>query len=837
MNRKRYRRIVSAVLDELWLIERSKLGAICEVLTLRGSGVRLEPSEIAARIGPPRSGQTTAVGSQVALIRVWGTMAPHVGMLDNASGGVDTRSVIAAVQAAALDAGVGTIVLDFDTPGGAVSGVPELAEAIYAARRSKPVIGVANYSACSAGYWCLAACSQAVASPSARVGSQGVLYVHENRAAANAKAGVEFEYVVAGEFKAEGNPDGPLTDTARAHIQARVQKINSQFVSALARYRGTTAQHIETHYGQGRTLMADEALAVGMIDRIATLQDVLAELGAAPRGAEARAAHNGRGDIAVNKLHTMLIRLGVAEIAYSEEQVRLAAQTVLKARGLAVPADDAGLTSAVETLLPPPVTPPVAPPVAPPASQLKRASADDAEALLASVKLAGLADPMATYQTLLTKLNGGELTLKQAIGQLEQERIGQHRPVGSLPAAGPITFTENAVDKLHETARDALLAEFYSYNKEFGKNFKPVNGAREARSLANTESLARQLLIAHGHDSQRVYNISKANLGRLMLAGGSPSRYGLERAEDGPYNSSGMFSNILLDAKNVTLRDSYTETPVSFDRWAKRARPFSDFKAVQRTILGLLPDPHVIPEGGEFEDSTTIDGKESYKLVVWGRMISFTWESFVNDDLGAFLENSAKQGRAMRRKQNKLVYNVLRSNPTLQNDSLALFHASHGNDGSAAAFGETALNAARLAMASQTDINTGEDSIRIRVRPKFVIFSPSLFGTVSQVLNSLSAPGQNNSGVVNVWRNGLEPVEEEELLEVNAASGHTAASWYLAAASGEVDTIEYAFLDGLEEPVSDDYREFKRLAIATRIYQPFATAPIDFRGLYRNVGV
>jgi ClpP class serine protease len=94
-----------------------------------------------------------AEASKVALINVQGTICPRLTLMDEISGGCSCEEVGKALDAALADESVGTIVLNFDTPGGSVFGVSELADKIYAGRDQKQIIGLANHEAASAGYW------------------------------------------------------------------------------------------------------------------------------------------------------------------------------------------------------------------------------------------------------------------------------------------------------------------------------------------------------------------------------------------------------------------------------------------------------------------------------------------------------------------------------------------------------------------------------------------------------------------------------------------------------------------------------------------------------------
>lgn len=79
-------------------------------------------------------------------------------------------------------------------------------------------------------------------------------------------------------------------------------------------------------------------------------------------------------------------------------------------------------------------------------------------------------------------------------------------------------------------------------------------------------------------------------------------------------------------------------------------------------------------------------------------------------------------------------------------------------------------------------------------------------------------------------RASLEPVVEPLLDSVSATT------WYAAASSGQIDTIEYCYLDGAEGPVLESQHGFNFDGMTMKCRLDFAAKAIDFRGLYRADG-
>lgn len=196
-------------------------------------------------------------------------------------GGTSLERLGDQVRAAAADDKVGVIVLNIYSPGGSVYGTQEAADAIFEARAVKPVVAVANPLAASAAYWLGSQASAFYASPSADVGSVGVYAGHTDESGFEEKIGMKTTLIASDDSpkKVAGNPYEPLSDEARADVQASVNESMAAFVAAIARGRGVPAAKVLKDFGHGDVLSAPRALSAGMIDGVMTLRDVVAKYG------------------------------------------------------------------------------------------------------------------------------------------------------------------------------------------------------------------------------------------------------------------------------------------------------------------------------------------------------------------------------------------------------------------------------------------------------------------------------------------------------------------------------------------------------------------------------
>lgn len=172
------------------------------------------------------------------------------------------------------------VIFDVDSPGGTVAGVQELASLIRGARGAKPIVSQISPLAASAAFWVAAQADEIISQPSGQVGSVGVFTMHIDASKALDEFGVKMTLISAGKYKVEGNPFEPLSKEARAAVQERVDDIYGVFISDLAKGRGVSEATVEEKFGQGRVLLAHNALKAGMIDGIGTLGQTVRRLSA-----------------------------------------------------------------------------------------------------------------------------------------------------------------------------------------------------------------------------------------------------------------------------------------------------------------------------------------------------------------------------------------------------------------------------------------------------------------------------------------------------------------------------------------------------------------------------
>lgn len=287
-------------LSQPWAMQPERMQAYARLLARRYGGLTpaaggmdeddygapLKPEAAATRRAGPAKGS-------IAVIPIVGSIMQRADAWQ--CGGATTQQISQQLREANADDTISSILLDIDSPGGSVYGVAELAAEIRAS--AKPVTAVANSLAASAAYWLGTAAKEFYVTPGGEVGSIGVWMAHEDWSKALEAEGVAVTLISAGEFKTEGNPYGPLPDSAKAFMQSRTNDYYGMFTRDVAKGRGVTVEAVRGGMGQGRVLGAQAARDEKMVDGIMTFDQVVRHMqkaSAAPRGAGASVAATAR---------------------------------------------------------------------------------------------------------------------------------------------------------------------------------------------------------------------------------------------------------------------------------------------------------------------------------------------------------------------------------------------------------------------------------------------------------------------------------------------------------------------------------------------------------------
>lgn len=332
--------------------------------------------------------------------------------------------------------------------------------------------------------------------------------------------------------------------------------------------------------------------------------------------------------------------------------------------------------------------------------------------------------------------------------------------------------------------------------------------------------------------------LSLTEMAREVLEGLGVSTRGLSRNEIATrafqvratgYHTTGDFPSLLGGVGARRLRAAYEAAPSTYQMWARRAANLPDFRITNVLAVGGAPELKKLNEAGEYTYGTISEDATSYRAFSYGRAIALTRQMFVNDDLGAFDRLLQRFGESARRLENRLVYDQIAKNPTMQ-DGKALFHADHGN--LLAATSTLTLDnmgKVRALMRKQKDL---DGKTQLNLAPAYLIVPSDLEQAAYTFTSSNYTP--TTMADVNEFRAGgrtaVEPIVEPLLDEVSTAS------WYMAARSGQIDTVEYAYVDGSEGVRTETFASEDIDGVKVRATLDFAAKVIDWRGVAKANG-
>ena len=181
------------------------------------------------------------------------------------------------LQKAEEDDAVKALIVRINSPGGTITASDLIYREIdtFKTRRKIPVVAVMMDVAASGGYYAALAADTIVALPTTVTGSIGVIMLTVNAQGLMEKIGVAPLAIKSGEMKDAGSPFRPLTAQERAVFQSVIDQMYGRFVTLIARSRKIPEDRVRT-FADGRIYTAEQAKALGLVDEIGYMDDVVA---------------------------------------------------------------------------------------------------------------------------------------------------------------------------------------------------------------------------------------------------------------------------------------------------------------------------------------------------------------------------------------------------------------------------------------------------------------------------------------------------------------------------------------------------------------------------------
>ena len=236
-----------------------------------------------------------------------------------------------------------------------------------------------------------------------------------------------------------------------------------------------------------------------------------------------------------------------------------------------------------------------------------------------------------------------------------------------------------------------------------------------------------------------------------------------------------------------------------------------------------------VREGQDYEYADMSEESLSFRVAKYGRMIAFTEEASINDDLDQITIYPEEMGRACRALEAELAYNYLINNPDGP-DGTALFSSTHKNLASAGAKPtEASIDAALLAMSVQKDAS----GKLIRVVPRVGVFPAAWKSTVDKLLNTEfwndanAAATQKNTAYRVLGKLVFEP-------RLDAAFEGSNLPWFIIGQENKGVCIVH--LRGYEKPQMTTEKSFNIDGFRAKIRHFCGSYVASHQALYKNPG-
>lgn len=273
------------ILNSPWAILPEKLREIQSIYMTHLRGEKIDIKAIEAQIGKPLNNERKNydVVNGVAVLPIDGVIAKKMNLFSRISGGVSSQ-IVSNDFREIMDPNrkdIKAVILNIDSPGGAVDGTQELSRLIASYRGQKPIIAFSDGMMASAAYWIGAAADKIyISGDNVEIGSIGVVTQHIDVSGWESKIGVKTTEITAGKYKRIATEYAPLSESGRAYIQDILDHIYSAFVQDVADFRGVTVDQVLTDMADGRIFLGQKTIQAGLVDGVSTLDALINRLAA-----------------------------------------------------------------------------------------------------------------------------------------------------------------------------------------------------------------------------------------------------------------------------------------------------------------------------------------------------------------------------------------------------------------------------------------------------------------------------------------------------------------------------------------------------------------------------
>jgi len=277
--------------------------------------------------------------------------------------------------------------------------------------------------------------------------------------------------------------------------------------------------------------------------------------------------------------------------------------------------------------------------------------------------------------------------------------------------------------------------------------------------------------------------------------------------------------NIIAAVAGRSLLRGYEAEVRTFVGVFRQAEGALNFKNIERVGLSDFPALAAIAEGDAYTEATISAGKETYSIAKYGKRIGYTLEMFLNQDLDALSRLPSMMGAACARLENDTVWGKVTANGNLA-DGNAIFRSAAGN------LTDDLLDAAGLADGRQYfRSRTATNGQKLNIPVAFLAVGADRENDADLLLNVLPEMATTARGniVAPSLRSRLSLVVEPRL-----------TGWYMFADPNAIDTVEYSYLKGYEQPTLTRQESFDIDKVDLKIRHIIGAGALSRLGMYKS---
>lgn len=188
---------------------------------------------------------------------------------------ISGRQLSREIRKARQDSTIKAVVLRVNSPGGSALASDLIWREVKLTQKVKPVVVSMGNLAASGGYYISCAADSIVANPATITGSIGVFGLIPNfENLLEDKIGINHDIVKTNELSDLPSTNRAMTATEKALMQNMVEETYKTFVNHVAEGRDLTFEAVDA-IGQGRVWTGENALELGLVDKLGTLDDAI----------------------------------------------------------------------------------------------------------------------------------------------------------------------------------------------------------------------------------------------------------------------------------------------------------------------------------------------------------------------------------------------------------------------------------------------------------------------------------------------------------------------------------------------------------------------------------